>query len=102
MRFPTKAKCREWLATFAPTDIVGRRHYSRECPMARFVRWTFGDMKATAFVLPPRLLVYDADSKHEIASARLPAWARKIVLSVDLKRTDDPKVTAAEIAALLH
>ena len=102
MHFPTKAKCREWLATFEPSAIVGTRCHSQGCPMVNFVRWVLGAEPDKTRVLPPYLYVHYGAAQEALRRAHLPVWARNIVVAVDMKRTTEFNVTAAEVAALLH
>jgi hypothetical protein len=101
MRFPTKAKCREWLATFQPDEAVGLRSRPSECPTAKLVRYAIGDMPVRISVVPPVVRLFDDAKKKRVAEARIPLWATCIIIGVDmnLPRGGSIKVTAAEVTA---
>ena len=99
MRFPTKAKCREWLATFQPDEVVGMRGLPSACPMARLVRHVIGNMPVRISVVPPMVRVFDDPNQKRVAEARIPLWATWLITGVDAQ--DHESITAAEVTALL-
>jgi hypothetical protein len=109
MRFPTKPKCREWVATFAPSEVVGRRSHPTDCPIAMLIRHVIGPIRVRISVVPPLVKLYEINSfgrstRKVVASARIPRWARDIIVGVDMNLPPQGRVsvTAAEVAALLH
>ncbi len=104
MRFPTKAKCRAWLATLRPDEVVGERGTPGRCPMANLIRSIIGQRAVRISVVPPVVKLFGLSQEGMVAQAPMPRWACNIIDAVDanLPPHDSMLVTAAEVTALLH
>jgi hypothetical protein len=76
--------------------------------MGNMIKFVLGRMTVMVRVVPPTVRLHKPGKQGgygaQIAEAKIPIWARNIILSVDMNLPPggNLSVTAAEVAALLH